>query len=353
MGSATVNKLTLETARDVLQEYLGEVWALTQAPDVQEVMVNRADDIWVERIGTISRAPDCQVHPDALDRAITILANINAKDQTHLLDARLPGLRIAAARTPVAIHGDMLCIRKHARHKIALVDYECAGAFTVLPPSAQRFAGRHNEALLARLPAGGTAVREFFEWVMRERINVAFSGGTSSGKTTLLNALIDAIPTDDRTVTIEDTAELQVRLPNYVGLEANRGVTIRDLVKFSLRIRPDRIIVGEVRGAEAFDLMEALNTGHPGSVVSFHADSSDTAPARLESLIRMSEEGRLLPLEDLRHKIAATFRFFVHAERHGATRGPVEIREVMGVAAGRYITRLLFSKVATEDLIHA
>jgi Flp pilus assembly CpaF family ATPase len=189
---------------------------------------------------------------------------------------------------------------------------------------------------------------------MRERINVAFSGGTSSGKTTLLNAMIDAMPASDRIVTIEDTAELQVHASNHVGLETNLGITVRDLVRFSLRIRPDRIIVGEVRGAEAFDLMEALNTGHPGSIVSFHADSADTAPARLESLIRMSDEGRLLTMTDLRQKIASTFRFFVHAERQGAVRGPVEIREVLGVEDDRYSTRRLFSRYAdVEEAVHA
>jgi pilus assembly protein CpaF len=351
-----MNKLTYDYAVEVLNDYLGELQPMMTDPDVQEIMVNRADDIWYERLGVITHVNDCSIDPDALDRAITILANVNAKAQTPLLDARLPGLRIAAARAPVALHGDMMSIRKHARHRIDLTDYELCGAFDALPTSAGRSGARHNDRLLQHLCTGGAAVRTFFEWVMRERINVAFSGGTSSGKTTLLNALINVIPAGDRIVTIEDTAELQVGAPNVVAFETNLGVTIRDLVRFSLRIRPDRIIVGEVRGAEAFDLMEALNTGHPGSIVSFHADSSDTAPARLESLIRMSDEGRLLPLEDLRLKIASTFRFFVHAERQGALRGPVEIREVLGVDNGRYQTRLLFSRYAAapiEELLHA
>jgi Flp pilus assembly CpaF family ATPase len=351
-----MNKLTFDYAIEVLNDYLGDLQPLMADPHVQEIMVNHADDIWYERLGVITRVDDCSIDPDALDRAITILANVNAKTQTPLLDARLPGLRIAAARAPVALHGDMMSIRKHARHRIDLTDYELSGAFDALPASAGRFGSRHNDRLLQHLCTGGTAVRAFFEWVMRERINVAFSGGTSSGKTTLLNALIDVIPEGDRIVTIEDTAELQVHAPNMVAFETNLGVTIRDLVRFSLRIRPDRIIVGEVRGAEAFDLMEALNTGHPGSIVSFHADSSDTAPARLESLIRMSDEGRLLTIEDLRLKIASTFRFFVHAERQGALRGPVEIREVLGVDNGRYQTRLLFSRYAAapiEELLHA
>ncbi|REE18631.1 Flp pilus assembly CpaF family ATPase [Paraburkholderia sp. BL23I1N1] len=349
-----MSRLTYEYAIEVLNDYLGPLQPMLADPDVQEIMVNRADTIFVERNGIISFVAGCDLNPDALDRAITILANVNAKAQTPLLDARLPGLRLAAARQPVAIHGDMLSIRKHARRRIGLADYVRSGALDVLPAAQRAFSPRRNAALLDRLSGGGAALCEFFQWVMRERINVAFSGGTSSGKTTLLNAMIDAMPASDRIVTIEDTAELQVHAPNHVGLEANLGITIRDLVRFSLRIRPDRIIVGEVRGAEAFDLMEALNTGHPGSIVSFHADSADTAPARLESLIRMSDEGRLMSIADLRQKIASTFRFFVHAERQGAIRGPVEIREVLGVEHDRYRTRCLFSRYAdVEEAAHA
>ncbi|PTB17683.1 type II secretion system protein E [Trinickia symbiotica] len=349
-----MSRLTYEYAIEILNDYLGPLQPMLADPDVQEIMVNRADVIFVERNATVKYLTGCDLDPEALDRAITILANVNAKEQTPLLDARLPGLRIAAARHPVAVHGDMMSIRKHTRRRIGLADYERGGAFNVLPGTTSPAARRRNTALLERLASGGAALREFFEWVMRERINVAFSGGTSSGKTTMLNAMIDAMPQEDRVITIEDTAELQVHAPNYVAFETNLGITIRDLVRFSLRVRPDRIIVGEVRGAEAFDLMEALNTGHPGSIVSFHADSSDTAPARLESLIRMSDEGRLLSIDDLRQKIASTFRFFVHAERQGAVRGPVEIREVLGAKDGRYQTRCLFSRFASpEELVHA
>ncbi|MDR8398472.1 MULTISPECIES: CpaF family protein [Paraburkholderia] len=349
-----MSRLTYEYAIEVLNDYLGPLQGMLADADVQEIMVNRADTIFVERHGVISYVAGCDLDPDALDRAITILANVNAKEQTPLLDSRLPGLRIAAARHPVAVHGDMLSIRKHARRRIGLAEYERTGAFDVRADGHSPEARRRNAALLGRLAGGGKALLEFFQWVMRERINVAFSGGTSSGKTTLLNAMIDAMPQADRLVTIEDTAELQVHAPNQVAFETNLGITTRDLVRFSLRIRPDRIIVGEVRGAEAFDLMEALNTGHPGSIVSFHADSADTAPTRLESLIRMSDEGRLMTITDLRQKIASTFRFFVHAERQGAVRGPVEVREVLGVHNDRYQTRCLFSRFgAIEDLVHA
>ncbi|NIF78121.1 CpaF family protein [Paraburkholderia sp. Cy-641] len=349
-----MSRLTYEYAIEVLNDYLGPLQPMLADPDVQEIMVNRADAVFVERNGNLTYVAGCDLDPDALDRAITILANVNAKEQTPLLDARLPGLRIAAARHPVAVHGDMMSIRKHTRRRIELADYERSGAFDVLSGTQSPAARRRNTALLERLASGGDALSEFFEWVMRERINVAFSGGTSSGKTTLLNAMVDAMPQEDRVITIEDTAELQVHAPNHVAFETNLGITVRDLVRFSLRVRPDRIIVGEVRGAEAFDLMEALNTGHPGSIVSFHADSSDTAPARLESLIRMSDEGRLLSIDDLRQKIASTFRFFVHAERQGAMRGPVGIREVLGARNGRYQTRCLFSRYAShEELVHA
>src|SRR5579864_3089167 len=166
-----MNKLTYDYAIEVLNDYLGELQPMMADPHVQEIMVNRADDIWYERLGVITHVDDCSIDPDALDRAITILANVNAKAQTPLLDARLPGLRIAAARAPVALHGDMMSIRKHARHRIDLTDYEHSGAFDALPASASHFGPRHNDRLLLQhLSAGGAAVRAFFEWVMRDRI---------------------------------------------------------------------------------------------------------------------------------------------------------------------------------------
>ncbi|CAH0444179.1 Type IV secretion system protein VirB11 [Ralstonia syzygii subsp. syzygii] len=338
---------TRDFAFQVLHDYLRDLQDMMADPETNEIMINRHNIVYRERRGVMQRIEGLSLNPEALDTAITMLANINDKDQTPLLDARLPGLRIAAARFPVAIHGDMLAIRKHSVRRIRLDDYVGNGAFDVLPASKNRFIGRQDRAVLETAAEGGAALMRCLQWIMRQRYNIVFSGGTSSGKTTLLNALLEAIPESDRIVTIEDTAELQIILPNFVSFEANQGVTIRNLIKFALRIRPDRIFVGEVRGAEAFDLVEALNTGHDGSICTLHANSADEAPYKLESYIRMSEEGRLIATEDLRKKIASTFRFFLHADRQGdGTRGPVELREVLGVEDGRYKTRLLFSRFA-------
>lgn len=199
---------------------------------------------------------------------------------------------------------------------------------------------------------GGSTIRDFFQWVVERRHNIVLSGSTSAGKTTLLNALLDLVPCSDRVITVEDTAELRLNVPNHVALEANQalGISVRDLVRLSLRCRPDRIVLGEVRGAEAFDLLDALNTGHPGSQVSLHADSSAMALPRLESMLRMAPETQNWPLHDLRRQIASTFRFVVHAQRVGPSRGPREIREILGVDAnGSYQTRLLFSKIQLQD----
>jgi pilus assembly protein CpaF len=345
-----MDKLTRDAALDTLQSYLQNVWPLFEDSANQEIMINRHDRVWVESAGVMRLVEGCEIDPAQLNRAITVLANVNDKDPTPLLDARLPGLRIAAALWPVAVHGDMMSIRKHAEHRFTTADYLKLGAFDVLPPSANPRARHGEEEMLRKLKEGGTAVPEFYVWAMHEGFNILFSGGTSSAKTTQLNQIIDVMPANNRVVTIEDTQELDVTLSNWVALEANRGVTIRDLVKFALRIRPDRIIVGETRAAEAFDVLEALNTGHDGSVLSLHAPSSEMAPSRFESLVRMSEEGRLMTLDDLRRKIASTFRFFVHAERQkNGMRGPVEIREVLGVEDGRYVSRLLFHRFGGSE----
>ena len=334
-------------AFEVLHDYLRDLQEMMADPETNEIMINRHDVVYRERRGVMERIEGLAIAPAALDTAITVLTNINDKDQAPLLDARLPGLRIAAARFPVSIHGDMMSIRKHSVRRIALDDYVRNGAFAVLPASQNRFIGRQDRTVLDHAAEGGEALLRCLQWIMRQRYNIVFSGGTSSGKTTLLNALLEAIPESDRIVTIEDTAELKIALPNFVSFEANQNITIRNLIKFALRIRPDRIFVGEVRGAEAFDLVEALNTGHDGSICTLHATSADEAPYKLESYIRMSEEGRLIATEDLRKKIASTFRFFLHADRQGdGTRGPVELREVLGVEDGRYKTRLLFSRFA-------
>ncbi|RQU97786.1 CpaF family protein [Burkholderia cenocepacia] len=348
-----MNKLTREIAFETLYEYLAPLRPYLDDPQVQEVMVNRHDRIIVERAGQMEHLDRVVVSEDSLNRALIILRDLNGKGDAPYFDARLPGLRLAGAFAPLAVHGDLIAIRKHSRQILTLDDYEGKGAFDVVHDAARAGIPR-NDALLERLSNGGAAVNEFLKWLVVNRINAACSGGTSSGKTTLLNALYLGVPHRERLVTIEDIAELQLDHPNHVALEARDGVSVRELVKFSLRLRPDRIVVGEVRGAESIDMMDAMNTGHRGSVFSFHADSSESAPIRLESLLRMSEEGRLMSLAEMRQRIASTFPFFIHAERYDGNRGPVEIRQVLGVDGDQYRTKLLYKRfVNLEGNQHA
>ncbi|WP_429500808.1 CpaF family protein (plasmid) [Robbsia andropogonis] len=346
-----MNKRDAEQALLILRTHLEPIVPFMDDPAVQEIMINRPDTIWVERSGEMVLQEGCKIAPERLETALNLIGNLNGKPHMAVMDARMPGLRIAAARAPTSIHGTSMSIRKHSVNRISLDSYLARGAFDVQAQDARQIQiDREIVSMLSAMREGGTAVRDFFQWVIESKTNIILSGATSSGKTTLLNALTEAIPAEDRVVTIEDTAELQLAVPNYVSFETNEseGITIRHLVRLALRYRPNRVIVGEVRGAEAFDLLDVLNTGHPGSAVSFHSDTSDLAPARLESMIRMAPETQNWPLADLRRQIAATFRFIVHAQRVGGSRGPKEIREILGVKDGVYLTRLLFSKVDTE-----
>ncbi|WP_321943724.1 CpaF family protein [Paraburkholderia tropica] len=347
-----MNKLSTAYALGILRDHLAPIGPFLDDPDVQEIMINRPDSIYVEKRGDMHLQEGLSLSDDAIAAALNVLGNVNDRHSAQVIDARMPGLRIAAARTPTAMHGNSMCIRKHATHRIDMADYVRTGAFDALPPdAAQMQFDREVERMLAHMRHGGQVIADFFQWVSEARLNIVLSGATSSGKTTLLNALIELIAEEDRLITIEDTGELQVRVPNFVSFETNPalGVGVRDLVRLSLRYRPTRIVVGEIRGAEAFDLMDALNTGHPGSAVSFHADSSDMAPARLESMIRMAPEAQNWPLADLRRQVASTFRFIVHAQKVGGRRGPQEIRQILGAKDGVYQTRLLYSKVKRED----
>jgi Flp pilus assembly CpaF family ATPase len=351
-----MNKLTKEYAMSVLREHLTALAGHLDDESIQEIMVNDPDNIFAERRGEITKLEGIALSDEGMDAALNILANVNDRESTQIMDARLPGLRIAGARTPTAMRGNMVCIRRHSSTKFTLRDYVASGQFNVLErnPLWDQI-DQAEKKLLSELRHGGQAVADFLQWAVQTRKNLVLSGATSSGKTTLLNSLIREIPKEDRLITIEDTGELQVGVPNYVSFETNPilGVSVRDLVKHALRCRPDRIVVGEIRGAEAFDLMDALNTGHPGSGVSFHADSSAGALPRLESMLRMAPEAQNWPLADLRRQIAITFPFIVHAQRVGGQRGPQEIRQILGAENGVYQTRLLYSKIPREDAAYA
>lgn len=341
-----------EHALRMLRNQLRPLQIYLDDPSVQEVMINHKDDIWVERAGKMYRVNEV-LSESALSSAIKAIASINSKSASKILDARLPGLRVAAVQEPIAVRGNSMCIRKHTQLNVVLEDYLASGALNILGVESQIV--KHPRPSDDTVLAGGRGVIDFLRWAVANHKNILVSGATSSGKTTLLNALIAEIAKpdmspQDRILTIEDTAELKVASSNYVALEANseHEITIRNLVRLTLRMRPDRIIVGEIRGAEAYDLLDALNTGHSGGFCTMHADTAHTALTRLESMVRMHPDASNLPLESLRSQIATTFNFVIQAARRKGQRGPDEIIELLGVEDGQYQTKTIFSRVGFQ-----
>lgn len=341
----------------VLWEHLALLHPYLYDDTVQEVMINSPRDIWIDSLGVMKRI-DVELEDEQVDAAIRILAGLNQKSDkgdsvAHILDCRLPGLRIAAARYPIAMRGHSMCIRKHSARKLAMQDYLESGAFD--PVAFDRVPGGSSmpSDIAAHLQEGGQALADFLKWAVGARKPFLVGGATSSGKTTLIGAMLDLVQPQDRVVIIEDTgelSELHFDLPNRVHFESNEalGVSIRDLVRLSLRYRPTRIIVGEIRGAEGYDMLNAYGTGHPGGACSLHADSAEQALISLETKIRMSPEARELPLPSLRTQIAQTFPYVIHAANVTGVyppRAPTEVVEVLGVGAdGFYVTKRLYSR---------
>ena len=306
---------------------LGPLEPLLADPSVDEVMVNGSDSVWVERHGRLEPA-DVQfaAEADLLHAIERILAPLGRRvdEASPLCDARLPdGSRVNVVIPPLALSGPCLTIRRFRRQGFSLSD----------------------------LVENGTLSEElasFLARCVRARASILVSGGTGSGKTTTLGALSGALPEGERIVTIEDAAELRLRQPHVVRLEARppnlegRGeVTIRQLVRNALRMRPDRIVVGEVRGSEALDMLMALNTGHDGSLTTVHANSPPDALRRLETLALMAGVG--LPHAAVREQLASALQLVVHQARAPAGRRRVEsVAEVvrLGDAAG---TRELYT----------
>jgi len=278
--------------------------------DVQEIMVNSSNDVWVERKGQVGKY-EVDITEVQIRNAIQILARLVGKEarddsKDAIIDARMEGFRIAAALSSVATKGATICIRKHGRIIRSIQDYVDDGSMTV------------------------EAAKVISDAVANHK-NVLISGGTSTGKSTFLNALIALIDERERVVTIEDTQELKVKTPNWVSFESNpqSGINIRDLVRLSLRYRPDRIIVGEVRGAEAFDLMQALNTGHDGGFATLHANSARSALSRLETLVLTAPDVDW-PLEAIKAQIGNTFHMVVQLVREDGKRKVKEVLEIEG-----------------------
>ena len=305
---------------------LGPLDPLLSDPAVDEVMVNGDGSVYVERDGRVEPARAGFAGPTELMHAIErILAPLGRRvdDASPMCDARLPdGSRVNVVIPPLAVDGPCLTIRRFPRGGFSLADLVAN----------------------ATLPA---ALGEYLAGAVESRTTILVSGGTGCGKTTTLNALSGAIPPGERVVTIEDAAELRLRQPHVVRLEARppnvegRGeVTIRQLVRNALRMRPDRIVIGEVRGAEALDMLMALNTGHEGSLSTVHANSPEEALRRVEVLALMAGVG--LPHAAVREQVAEAFDLVVHqARRPGGERRITSVVEVVRAAGGAG-TRELF-----------
>lgn len=295
---------------DVLQD-------LVDDPHITEIMINGPDAVFLEKGGKIYRSERKFESREQLQNVIQqIVADCNrvVNEASPIVDARLRnGSRVNVVLNPVALNGPIVTIRRFPDKPIMMED----------------------------LIAYGSVTREVCEWLQKlvqAKYNIMISGGTGSGKTTFLNALSYYIPADERIITIEDSAELQILgLPNLVRMEKRNAnvegcseITIRDLIKTSLRMRPDRIIVGEVRGGEAFDMMQCMNTGHDGSMSTGHANSCEDMLSRLENMILMGME---IPLAAIRQQIASGIDLIVHLGRlRDRSRKVLEITEVLGFA---------------------
>ncbi|MFC3580822.1 P-type DNA transfer ATPase VirB11 [Sphingomonas hylomeconis] len=299
--------------------------------DVTDVFVNRPGEVWVETsAGAIERheAPaldDAML--DRLARQIAALSHQGISREHPLLSATLPdGARIQIIAPPATRGSMALAIRKHVSPDLALSDYVAAGAFAETQASGVGTSSV-DTALRALRDAGDIA--GMLALAVRARKNVLVSGGTSSGKTTFLNALIREIPSEERLILIEDTPEVHLRHANAVGLLAARGqlgearVTADDLLAASLRMRPDRIILGELRGEEAYTFLRAVNTGHPGSMTTVHADSAERAIEQIALLVLQT--GTRLAREDVHHYVRGTIDVFVQLSRNAGRRHVSEI----------------------------
>jgi pilus assembly protein CpaF len=311
LSSAERERIGTEIAADIFG--YGPIERLLADPSVSEIMVNGPHLIWVERDGRLYETPlrfDDDSHLRRIINKMVGQIGRRIDESSPMVDARLPdGSRVNAIIPPLSLSGPLLTIRKFAQHRF---DFDELVEIGTLSQQAQ----------------------DFLELAVRAKLNILVSGGTGSGKTTLLNALSRALPESDRIVTIEDAAELQLAQRHVLRLESRPKniegegeVAIRDLVRNALRMRPDRIIVGEVRGAEALDMLQAMNTGHEGSMSTVHANSARDALSRVETMVLMA--GFELPVRAIRQYLSSALDVIVQLERlEDGTRHVTSITEV-------------------------
>ena len=334
MDAGKEGYMTLEMRSEISRELFYSVRKLDVLQDliddrqVTEIMVNGPDCIFVERAGKLARVTSRFSSPEKLDDVIQqIVGKVNrvVNESSPIVDARLPdGSRVNVVTAPVALEGPILTIRRFPEVPITM------------------------DMLIGYGSISGEAAA-FLETLVRSGYSIIIGGGTSAGKTTFLNALSNYIPKTERIITIEDNAELQIQgVPNLVRMEAkqanmegNAEITIRDLIKSSLRMRPDRIIVGEVRGGEAVDMLQAFNTGHDGSLCTIHANSTYDMLSRLETMVLMAFP---LPLAAIRRQIAQGVDILIHLGRlRNHSRRVLEIAEVDGMDGDEVRIHSLFS----------
>ncbi len=297
---------------DILEDLLAD-------EDITEIMINDYRHIFVEKKGKLFRYDGEFMSEEKLKDVIQNIvgkSNKRVNEATPIADTRLAdGSRVNVVLEPVSIKGPAVTIRKFSEKAMTVEDLIGFGTFTA-------------------------EIAEFMKKMVEDRRNIFISGGTGSGKTTLLNVLSNFIPSDERVVTIEDSAELKIRsIENLVSLECRQAnvegeneITIRDLIRTSLRMRPDRIVVGEVRGKEAVDMLQAMNTGHDGSLSTGHANSAADMLTRLETMVLMGED---IPLAAIKKQIASALNVIIHLRRMpDGSRKVVEITKIGGVVNG-------------------
>lgn len=327
VASVDIERVRSGVVNDILG--FGLLQDLLDNPEISEIMVNGANNVYVESHGVVSRLQRTFDSDDQLIAVINRMVRLTGRriDQTSpMVDARLPdGSRLNAVLPPLAVDGPSVTIRKFTANHLTV-------------------------SRLTELGSLSPEAAELLQMAVEHRLNILVSGGTGTGKTTLLNVLSSFIDRDQRVITVEDAVELSLDLPNMIRLETRPAniegigqVTIRDLVRNALRMRPDRIVVGEVRGAEALDMLQAMNTGHEGSLSTLHANSSRDALSRLETMVLLG--GVDLPLRAIREQIGSAVDLIVQVTRDvSGARFVSSITEVVGLESDVISTADLFTR---------